>query len=590
MHAHAFAVSPARPMRVAVCLAGAVRTMPHWEVRNGINFRLLQALRDMPDVERVVLFLHLKREDQVAKGGQRRVPTANNSVLHDVLSALDPAVVEYGDDVHVQEKTRCPVNINLTGVVGHFESALNQMFMSHRCTEMVARYEHRLGSPFTHVVRSRPDLQWTRNVSSPTAWPVQGARYHDWCFLLPRHLLSTILERPYQLVEECREEVAQNFEVDAGLWMYRILDHVQREARVTRPLLYYQMGYNHLSHTLTRDGVDTLSEPEASNLFPIKIVRHRSQLPIHSARHTNTRLETHASSIGEHGAASVVASTKTVFDLMSELSTRVPSIAELAPDKSWIEVVRFSTSGCLSRPGLLPSWSKIIDACGVRGGEMRFSEGLSVGWPMDCGSGYAGVDATAVACPCNSTAPMLRNYGCWFYRSHGSGVAINVGRSLRARTRAGVAKRLGLPCGRPPLCNTGFTEQDKLWCTRARALGYDTIQVAKSHIDSFSEVIHCAGGCATQPVAGACPPVPLRTAAGGACACSDAIDILNCGPDAPPMSAAGNSCRCSDADFWTGCSQRIISAWGKKHGSSRASGGADAAATVARTVDDVEKA
>eukprot|EP00966_Prymnesium_polylepis_P167616 3874662-Prymnesium_polylepis.1 len=39
-------------------------------------------------------------------------------------------------------------------------------------------------------------------------------------------------------------------------------------------------------------------------------------------------------------------------------------------------------------------------------------------------------------------------YGCWFWPVRGSGVYVNVGRSLRVATRADAHAALGLPCAK----------------------------------------------------------------------------------------------------------------------------------------------
>ena len=46
-----------------------------------------------------------------------------------------------------------------------------------------------------------------------------------------------------------------------------------------------------------------------------------------------------------------------------------------------------------------------------------------------------------------SKLPRMLPYGCWFYfNTQGSGAFLNVGRSLRARTRKEMTEALGLPC------------------------------------------------------------------------------------------------------------------------------------------------
>jgi len=129
---------------------------------------------------------------------------------------------------------------------------------------------------------------------------------------------------------------------------------------------------------------------------------------------------------------------------------------KLYPDHSWAQVMRFG-SGCNA---------------GI--------EGLSAGWPTDCGSNYTKMGRPELS---NCTrlgqgSPARVGYGCWFffsdpfvYRSnqtaklvlgHASGVAVNVGKSLRVDTRADASAALALPCDNPPLCDKENTVQDKV--------------------------------------------------------------------------------------------------------------------------------
>lgn len=72
--------------------------------------------------------------------------------------------------------------------------------------------------------------------------------------------------------------------------------------------------------------------------------------------------------------------------------------------------------------------------------------------------------------------------GCWFYTvSNASGnsrAVVNVGRSLRVPSRCWVSRLLGIEPNRSAddqLC----VHEDRLWCDRARVLGFDSIQVLR---------------------------------------------------------------------------------------------------------------
>ena len=114
--------------------------------------------------------------------------------------------------------------------------------------------------------------------------------------------------------------------------------------------------------------------------------------------------------------------------------------------------------------------------------------------------------------------------------------AVNVGRSLRALDRGGVAAALNMTCGNPPWCDANLQPQDKLWCTEAMKRGYDSIQIRHPHGNPHgdAELLVCTG-CDKVALNGACPPdgVPLRRASWDKrtsdCACSNESDNLNCG-------------------------------------------------------------
>lgn len=152
-------------------------------------------------------------------------------------------------------------------------------------------------------------------------------------------------------------------------------------------------------------------------------------------------------------------------------------------------------------------------------------------------------------------------YGGDFRVKKSSGIAVNVGTSLRVDSRADASQVLGLPCADPPMCHAPNTVQDKLYCERAVGMGYDSIQFARPHLPCLtaaclngppgwtSELVVCSKGCMSQTVSGACPPadVELRAVTWGAapaasgggearserrfgpCTCGAASDALNCG-------------------------------------------------------------
>jgi hypothetical protein len=276
--------------RVAVCVAGAVRTFTNPKVSSSVAAHVLDVLRASPGVESVTAFLHLKRED--ASGNpripNRVVPPSTHAEILSAAALLQPAVVELGDELsHMRPRLRCPIKFNKTALPSSVEAALNQVWMNQQCVSLIERYEAALPATrrFTHCVRVRPDLLWAQNVSSPEHWPPEGARWHDWAFMLPRHLLEPILGRPYRMLEECTEKEAQTFSLGAALWVFRLMEAAQLQAHPTTTpgsvMRYFQDSISHRSPG-QRNGMpklgaaDTLSYEEARTFFPVSIARDAS--------------------------------------------------------------------------------------------------------------------------------------------------------------------------------------------------------------------------------------------------------------------------------------------------------------------------
>ena len=211
----------------------------------------------------------------------------------------------------------------------------------------------------------------------------------------------------------------------------------------------------------------------------------------------------------------------------------------LVADYQWVDVMRFG-NGCNAA-----------------------TEGYSWGFTTDCGDEYVQMGRPELA-SCNISDPPAKiGYGCWFFfadprlqnYSYGSdfkvknpsGVQVNVGKSLRVDSRVDASRELNLSCADPPMCHEPNTVQDKLYCERAVAMGYDSIQFARPHLPCLveqclsgppgwtSELVMCTGGCMTQPVPGACPPPGVklkRSDDSGPCTCSNNSDALNCGAGA----------------------------------------------------------
>jgi hypothetical protein len=124
-------------------------------------------------------------------------------------------------------------------------------------------------------------------------------------------------------------------------------------------------------------------------------------------------------------------------------------------------------------------------------------------------------------------------YGCWFIRAPGSGIYIDVGVSLRAKTRAEASRALGIS-DPSYLIDDDNRNSDLLWCTYAARKGYTTIQIEWAH-GRFSEIAYCAGRCTTDPIEGACLDIPTYDRFGERCHCDDLFDVLNCNDDVPKV-------------------------------------------------------
>jgi hypothetical protein len=236
-------------------------------------------------------------------------------------------------------------------------------------------------------------------------------------------------------------------------------------------------------------------------------------------------------------------------------------LADFVDDYKFADVTRYATNVCAART----CGKKDFETCVPETG-YAFSEGLSAGFHGDCGEEYKYIDlhvftnkteemgtwiklGADIATDCNAacvpngkkcTKNVKLNYGCWFTmpkhpsaRRDSRGAAVNVGRSLRAKGRGAVAKALGLPCGRYPYCNLPNSPLDRLWCTAAQKLGYDSIQIRNPEDNEHATELVVCKGCGEAALNGACPPVELRRGSWdsrpGACNCSGKSDSLNCG-------------------------------------------------------------
>ena len=124
-------------------------------------------------------------------------------------------------------------------------------------------------------------------------------------------------------------------------------------------------------------------------------------------------------------------------------------------------------------------------------------------------------------------------YGCWFMSARGSGIFINIGRSLRIKGdwSKDIKYSFGSMFDQINKLNgciindTSHNCHDKYYCSIALSYGYDSIQTYGNN-----EIVICSHNCSVMPVTGTCPPLEMRTGydASNACTCSDDNPILNC--------------------------------------------------------------
>lgn len=127
--------------------------------------------------------------------------------------------------------------------------------------------------------------------------------------------------------------------------------------------------------------------------------------------------------------------------------------------------------------------------------------------------------------------PEGARYGCWFWPMPGSGIFVNVGRTLVFESRRAAAAEFDRIFG--------FGKHDNSFAHSARLLGFDSLQILSGSLEMYNvrtapffELVLAYDGCFDDKyVVGPCPPVPLRTGAraGLPCECADhAAPIINC--------------------------------------------------------------
>ena len=167
-------------------------------------------------------------------------------------------------------------------------------------------------------------------------------------------------------------------------------------------------------------------------------------------------------------------------------------------DNEWVEVQRSSTT-CL--------WQYLSRNDSTYAS--KYFEGLSYGFPL-------------WAYPAEFKARTLQPYGCWFYMLRGTGIYVNVGKTLVQYSRAEATNFLNI--------TVNYGTADYYFCRKLRSVGYDSLQIFNSHKPFLHELVICSDECTTKKITSSCVPIELRTGwnATKSCICNETYPILNC--------------------------------------------------------------
>eukprot|EP00928_Gymnodinium_smaydae_P026332 TRINITY_DN20712_c0_g1_i1.p1 TRINITY_DN20712_c0_g1~~TRINITY_DN20712_c0_g1_i1.p1 ORF type:complete len:444 (-),score=51.15 TRINITY_DN20712_c0_g1_i1:341-1606(-) len=203
------------PSKVAVCIAGSVRTFHHQVAYRTLRSHLLDALGQSQQNE-VRLFAYLKRRDEIGQppGKFRAVPEASPHHLRTALLHVRPDHVRFQPNSS-RFCTQCAWR-TWDGVSGNDPVGFaNQLHQDYMCLLMIEDFEQRRGMAFTHVVRTRPDVVWYLPVRPPSTWPANGVAFRDWALFLPRNLAVAALAAPYKhYLEACQARAQTSAALD----------------------------------------------------------------------------------------------------------------------------------------------------------------------------------------------------------------------------------------------------------------------------------------------------------------------------------------------------------------------------------------
>lgn len=191
--------------RVAVCVAGNVRTFTLCNVHESIRRRLIDVLSAGAAVD-VFAVLALQDAGTKLQQGFVRNPAATVTMqdLMAALAHLEPRALELFDrGPAIALNSHCPLHGRLRGDLG--DRALGQLLKFSRCMNLIEAAEAKDGRPYDRIIRTRPDLLWSRD-----HWTIQKmkptagifSKYPDQHFVLPR-VAATNVMRIYDRYHQC---------------------------------------------------------------------------------------------------------------------------------------------------------------------------------------------------------------------------------------------------------------------------------------------------------------------------------------------------------------------------------------------------
>ena len=187
------------PPKVAICFAGAARTLQQPTVYRSIKTNLIDAFGGD-----TTIFAALKLEDE---RGDRRpefgglIATERDKVMHALhhlgLKRPEHAIVTEAAALPNSRLPVCGTPSYAQSGRAHdlFDSLVGQLNNRHACHDLISAEEERSGSAFVYVIYTRPDLSWPLPLWPHCYWDLgRTQKKWDWVIFLTREDARTNLE------------------------------------------------------------------------------------------------------------------------------------------------------------------------------------------------------------------------------------------------------------------------------------------------------------------------------------------------------------------------------------------------------------